>query len=282
MEKDFTFSQNALQDFIDCPRRFQLRHLLRLEWPAAETDDQLAQERRTRLGHDFHLLLQQHFSGIPAESVIASICDEQLAGWWRNFSTLAKTFPWMATGVSMEGISLFPEFQLSAMLGNFKVTAKYDLIAVNPGRHFWIYDWKTSSVSQKAEKLEFHPQTLLYRWLLVKAGAPLNGGLAILPEQVSMTYWFAQDAQQLVFPYSQTIYSQDQSSLLETMSYISSLADADFRLTENLRACRFCVYRSYCETGYAPGAFSDSLAEGEGDSLPDWDDLPAGNAGNEW
>jgi len=30
----FTFSQSSLQDYYDCPRRFELRYLSRLIWPA--------------------------------------------------------------------------------------------------------------------------------------------------------------------------------------------------------------------------------------------------------
>ena len=34
----FQFSQNSLQDYVDCPRRFQLRYLLRQPWPAVESE----------------------------------------------------------------------------------------------------------------------------------------------------------------------------------------------------------------------------------------------------
>ena len=34
----FAFSQSSLQDYMDCPRRFQLRYLDRLIYPAAESE----------------------------------------------------------------------------------------------------------------------------------------------------------------------------------------------------------------------------------------------------
>ena len=33
---DLTFSQGSLQDYTQCPRRFQLRFLLNQPWPALE------------------------------------------------------------------------------------------------------------------------------------------------------------------------------------------------------------------------------------------------------
>ena len=33
---DFHFSQRSLQDYVDCRRRFQLRYLQHLAWPAVE------------------------------------------------------------------------------------------------------------------------------------------------------------------------------------------------------------------------------------------------------
>ena len=47
---DFAFSQGSLQDYVDCPRRFELRHIRRLRYPAIEADPALAYEARTRQG----------------------------------------------------------------------------------------------------------------------------------------------------------------------------------------------------------------------------------------
>ncbi len=34
----FTFSQSSLQDYMDCARRFQLRYIDQLNWPAINTE----------------------------------------------------------------------------------------------------------------------------------------------------------------------------------------------------------------------------------------------------
>ncbi|HZU87116.1 MAG TPA: PD-(D/E)XK nuclease family protein, partial [Anaerolineaceae bacterium] len=59
----FHFSQNNLQDYVDCARRFELRHLLRLEWPALQSEPVLERERLMILGQRFHQMVQQHLSG---------------------------------------------------------------------------------------------------------------------------------------------------------------------------------------------------------------------------
>ena len=64
---NFTFSQNNLQDYVDCKRRFLLRHVQKLEWPAIESEPVLEQEQLMLLGQQFHLMVQQKLSGIPEE-----------------------------------------------------------------------------------------------------------------------------------------------------------------------------------------------------------------------
>jgi hypothetical protein len=43
---DFQFSQGSLQDYVDCRRRFQLRYLDQLAWPAVEAEPLLEHEQR--------------------------------------------------------------------------------------------------------------------------------------------------------------------------------------------------------------------------------------------
>ena len=39
LPSEFQFTQGKLQDYVDCPRRFQLRHVLMQPWPALITDE---------------------------------------------------------------------------------------------------------------------------------------------------------------------------------------------------------------------------------------------------
>src|SRR3990172_3561891 len=81
----FTFSQTSLQDYADCSRRFQLRYLDKLTYPAAESEPALENERHQQEGQYFHRLAQQYLLGIPAEKLARLANTPNLQRWWENF-----------------------------------------------------------------------------------------------------------------------------------------------------------------------------------------------------
>ncbi|MEW5828170.1 MAG: PD-(D/E)XK nuclease family protein, partial [Chloroflexota bacterium] len=80
-----TYSQSSLQDYADCPRRFQLRYLDRLKWPGVETEPALENEMRQLEGQVFHRLVQQHLVGIPAGRLEKLANTPNLSRWWDNY-----------------------------------------------------------------------------------------------------------------------------------------------------------------------------------------------------
>ncbi len=178
---DFQFSQGNLQDYTDCPRRFQLRYLLELAWPAVEAEPADEFETRIRDGEAFHRLVQQHVLGVLPAGV-APEPGSDLAAWWDNY--LASPPPDLPP-------VRHPEITLSAPLGEHRLIAKFDLIAIEPGERAVIVDWKTSAKRPRPGWLIQRLQTRVYRYLLVRAGAALNGGQPLRPEQIEMIYWFA-------------------------------------------------------------------------------------------
>ena len=85
LPNNFRFSQAGLADYLDCPRRFQLRYLLEQAWPAVESEPLLERERLAELGRRFHKLIQQHVEGLNTETLIASIGEPELARWWQSY-----------------------------------------------------------------------------------------------------------------------------------------------------------------------------------------------------
>jgi hypothetical protein len=81
----FTFSQSSLQDYFDCPRRFQLRYTDQLRWPAVEAEPALENERRQQQGQFFHRLAQQFLLSLPADRLSRLASSPDLARWWENF-----------------------------------------------------------------------------------------------------------------------------------------------------------------------------------------------------
>ena len=75
--ESFQFTQSSLQDYVDCPRRFQLRYVLDQPWPAVESEPLMERERLAELGRRFHKLIQQHVEGLSAETLTASIGEPE-------------------------------------------------------------------------------------------------------------------------------------------------------------------------------------------------------------
>lgn len=262
---DFQFSQSSLQDFVDCPRRFRLRYLQRLAWPALETEPVLENERFLQKGNRFHRLVQQHLLGLPAERLEMGLQDPELARWWANYQAGA------AHTVGFQGLQyppdLFPETSLSADLGAYRLTAKYDLLVKQADGRWLIVDWKTSRKRPRREWLHQRLQTVVYPYLLARVGARWSGA-EIDPQAVEMVYWFADFPQQPErIPYSAAKFQADEDYLQSLLARIERLVGEAFNKTERRERCAYCVYRSLCNRGWQAGPLDDYEAAGEAGSL---------------
>lgn len=264
-----TLSQSSLQDYNDCPRRFELRYLQRLAYPAIETEPALENEKHQREGEQFHRLVQQYFVGIPAERVAKSTNTDNLQRWWQNFindKNLASLKDASANPARRLS-GLRTEVTLSAPLGSFRLIAKYDLIAAE-GKKFYIYDWKTYRKRPKNEFLSIRWQTRVYRALLVQAGAFLNNNNPIAPEQIEMIYWFSDFPNDPArFPYSTDQFKRDWDAITRFAEEINNASS--FPKTEDTNRCLYCPYRSYCNRGIRAGDALDAELETEAEELFD-------------
>jgi CRISPR/Cas system-associated exonuclease Cas4 (RecB family) len=250
---DLQLSQGSLQDFVDCRRRFQLRHVLRQAWPAVATEPALESERHVRQGEAFHRMIQQNLMGVPAarlsQMAAAAPADADLARWWHHYVTSAPAHE------SLAGARL-PEVVLSAPLANYVLIAKYDLLVIDPRRRAIIFDWKTTRKRAGRTWLANRLQTRLYAYLLVEAGTYLNDGQPLAPDQVEMIYWFANYPDQPErFVYNADLHRENAQYLTALVDEIERLAASDeiWPLTPATERCRFCVYRSLCNRGQQAG-----------------------------
>jgi len=261
-----TLSQSSLQDYHDCPRRFELRYLQRLAYPAIETEPALENEKHQQEGEYFHRLVQQHLVGIPAEQVGKLANTENLQRWWANFLDLGGLAQRPA-GKDLRGLGLYPEITLSAPLGKFRLVAKYDLIAVGKDQAT-IYDWKTYRKRPKNEWLHVRWQTRVYRALLVQAGAHFNNGKPFAPGQIEMVYWFADfPTEPARFAYTMDQYKRDWDALTKIADEISNASN--FPKTDEVAKCGYCPFRSYCNRGIRAGDAADAELETEAEELFD-------------
>jgi hypothetical protein len=262
----FEFSQSSLQDYSDCRRRFQLRYLQRVAWPAVQAEPAREFERHIQRGDRFHRLVQQYLLGVPEERLARMAEadeDENLQRWWQNF---LDSIPTTLTGAR------YVEAGLQVPLGSFRLVAKYDLLLLRPDGQALIYDWKTSIHRPSRSSLLERLQTRVYPYVLAQAGAALRSGQAIPPGQIEMIYWFAepgQAAERLV--YTPERCQEDGNFLLALVNEIQSLTPQDYGLATAEKTCAYCVYRSLCDRGIQAG---DLTGEGSpGDEPPDPEDL---------
>jgi len=250
---EFAFSQGVLQDYVDCPRRFQLRYAQAVAWPALPAEPALEREAQLRLGTQFHRLVQQHQLGLSVDTLSALAAEPPLDLWWQRY---------LDHGPAGLPAQRHPEIALWAPLGGYRLLAKYDLLAVEAGARALIVDWKTGQQRPQRAWLERRLQTRVYRYVLVKAGHALNGGAPWEAEQVEMLYWFAnapQSPERLGYDAQQ--FAADEAYLKGLVSAIEQAGEDDFLQTEDERRCLFCAYRSWCDRGVEAGDFRQDELE---------------------
>ena len=123
-------------------------------------------------------------------------------------------------------------------------------------------DWKTERKRPTRAQLAARMQTRVYRYVLVEAGAALNGGQPIEPEQVTMVYWFAAfPAEPEVFPYDSAQHADDAAFLSGLVEEIAARAEAEWQKTDDTKRCHYCTYRSLCDRGTAAGIGDETDVE---------------------
>jgi CRISPR/Cas system-associated exonuclease Cas4 (RecB family) len=234
---NFIFSQSSLQDYADCPRRFQLRYLLRCDWPAIQTQPLQAAERHMARGQAFHRLAHQRHLGLGDEVLQRAAVTADLEDWWQALVDHGPTDLPAARQA---------ECTLAIPLAGYGLAAKYDLLAAEEGR-LVIVDWKTNPRRPGRTVLEHRLQTHVYPFVASEAASGLTG-LAVEPGQVEMLYWFAAfPLQPETFRYTAAHRDQDEDRLSGMIHEIASCRQEVYPLTASDRTCRYCVYRSLCE-----------------------------------
>lgn len=245
---NFDFTQSNLQDYLDCPYRFNLRYIRHAKWPALIVQDALEFEQRGLTGGCFHRLIQQYLLGIPEDRLTeqaAADPNPEMMTWWEDF--LQYVPPLLESARFVETI-------LSTGLAGHRLVAKYDLVLVQPSGKLVIFDWKTSQKRPKEQWLAERIQTRLYRFLLAHSGSVLSGAAEISPEQIEMNYWFTfQPEIPINLPYTRSQAEQDLAFFTGLIQEISNLPDDGFSRTADLAQCKYCIYRSHCDRGTVAG-----------------------------
>lgn len=250
LPSDFQFSQSSLQDYVSCPRRFELLYILKVNYPAPVSEPVLEYEQHIERGRIFHQMVHQHLIGLPSDTLSSMELDLILSEWWQNYLNAAP--------ITQLPLKRYAEFSLSATLSGWRITARYDLLAIEPRSKAVIVDWKTTMLRPKTDVLKKHIQTRLYPLILIEAGKTVNEGRPFSPEQIELQYWYpAFPNHPQHFRYDLEQYTKDREDIQNLITEIANTPENGFSLTPNTKICQFCIYRSLCKRGSAAGNWKE-------------------------
>lgn len=273
----FMFSSNNLQDFVECERRFQLRFMDRLVWPAVEVEPYKDYERMVEQDALFHKIVWQHLNGIPKDQITPTFeNNENIVRWWNNY--LHSTNEGFLKIISTQGAKRYDDITLSIPIGRFRLAARYDLLLILPGGKAMILEWMTGNAIPDRRVLEERLQTHVAPFVLTGAASNLTGGIPIHPDQIELVYWFANQPDQLQrFSYSQSRYQDDAGYLSGLITSIDKKHEPIFPLTPDEKRCLLCTYRSFCNRGVKPGQIGNwmdwLITRSTGTEIDDYDPL---------
>ncbi|WP_434687191.1 PD-(D/E)XK nuclease family protein [Pseudanabaena minima] len=236
-----SISQGHLNIWEICQRKYQYSFLEELSLPEAD----LQSKENLLLGSNFHLLMQQKELGLDVAVLATS--DPKLQLWLSAFD---QKPPEMIAGDRLcehrRTLGMPIEMSLHHSQnsvhgqGYFVLTAIYDFLILGD-LQAQILDWKTHQVAIAAEKLKSNWQTRLYLYLLAKT-------TNYSPEQLSMTYWFANTAESVIISYSQDDYISTEIKLKQILAEINQAIDYP-KLPLHSSECNYCEFRDRCDRG---------------------------------
>lgn len=232
--QNLTLSRGKLTTFLTCQRRFQLRHVTRLPWPDPPVSDETA--AALLRGSLFHQMVERHFLGMP--DFVPEDTEANVLRWWETFR---REPPRLLDG------GRFPEASMTVAVGEMHLFGRFDLLITNDTAAH-IYDWKTERLPRSEWKLREDWQTRLYLALIVEGADAL--GHTYRPDEVAITYWFAEAPEQSVtIRYTTEWHRQNWAEIKATVGRIKrrlAAVDAIWPLTDDLHVCGSCHYRAYC------------------------------------
>jgi len=230
----FTFTQTALRTYLECPYRFRLRYLEGVPWPALPPGP--SGEAALERGQRFHELARQHFLGLDVAGQ-AGAAGAEIARWWAG---LLAVPPDLARYPQR-----YPEAGLSIPLGEFRLAARYDLLAVGDDAAI-VVDWKTGRALPPAAVLAEDIQTRVYLYVLAEGGAAYCAGRPFAPGALGIVYWHPEGPRQVHLPYDHDRHRADRALLELLVAEVAGRPAEEMLPTRDAAACGRCAHAPLC------------------------------------
>jgi hypothetical protein len=250
LANDFLFSANNLQDYLDCPRRFELKYILKQSWPAISSLPVQEMEYKIRIGNNFHKVIHQYLSGIPTSELEILIKDEKVKGWFEALQKYLK--PLMAH-------PFFSEYSVISPINGFRFIAVFDFISFESNKKILIADWKTTARKPKNELFMQSIQSVIYPLIAYETRSRIFIGSEDLnPEDFSLKYFFPEFPDKTIsLDFNKDTFTTNKTILLNLINEITNKESGAYEKTANDKRCAFCQYRSLCERGIQAGKLDD-------------------------
>lgn len=230
----FEFSQNALNTFRSCPKKFGYKYIQGLNWKKEDDEEYY---RSMKYGLEFHLMCERYFSGIPVGKFIGNKEYEKFDQWLEKVKKAVPIY---------EDREYLPEYGLSIKIDEeSRLTAKYDLAVIyieNGQLSIDIWDWKTENRKLKYNDLEKRMQSIVYMAVAYEV-IPKIYGNGKEKARVRMYYYQPEYySEPIELTYSKEKFENDK---IKIEGIIKEIKKSNFE-DKNLRSCKYCEFNMLC------------------------------------
>jgi hypothetical protein len=208
-------------------------------------------------------MVQRALCGLPpAAGPVSGDSGRLFALWHAAWRAAERDLPLLREVECTLGVRLPPH----AGSGSARLLARFDLIAVEPGRRAVILDWKSGGVPAR-ERLRARVQSRLLPYIVVEASPALPWG-PLLPAQVELHYWFAAaPGEPVILRYNDEQHAAQHEWLRALLTSLrQKQVEDDFPPAPDDEAtpcslCTHCIYRSRCGRDGIPVHFPNLVWE---------------------
>lgn len=227
----FEFSQNALNTFRICPKKFGYKYEQGINWKKEDDEEYY---NSLKYGREFHLICERYFSNIPIGNFKG---NEKFEDW---FNKVKKVVP------IYEEREYLPEYGLSIKIDEeSRLTVKYDLAVIyreNEGLCIDIWDWKTENRKIRYTDLENRMQSIVYMAVAYEV-IPKLYGKDSEKARVRMYYYQPEYySEPIEIRYNEEKFKSDKKKI---SFIIDEIKKSDFN-EKNLDSCKFCEFNMLC------------------------------------